>query len=73
MRSTNEPADPFVVPAKPKPDPKPKGDTWSKTDSKGIERNQDGRLRTNLPPNNTIAWSHRFTDAELDHMDAWQC
>lgn len=47
MRSTPEPQDrPLVIP--PKPAPAPAQDRWTPQGG-GIERNQDGKLRTNVP------------------------
>lgn len=50
MKSTDEPTDTFgkLPPKQPQP-AQPKPDVWQKTDTPHIERNQDGRLRTNLP------------------------
>ena len=50
LRSPHEPADTFVVPEKkPAKPPETKPDNWRATERPGIERNSDGRLRTNLP------------------------
>ena len=51
MRNLNDPADtPLVIPAKPAASPAPAAPSWTKTETKGIERGADGRLRTNTPP-----------------------
>lgn len=50
MRSTDEPTDTFgkLPPKSPEPQ-KPATDTWTNTDTPHIQRNQEGKLRTNLP------------------------
>ncbi len=49
LRTPTEPSDNFKLPTKPSTPQDPKPDAWRKTDSKGIEVNQDGKLRTNIP------------------------
>ena len=71
MKSTNDPADTFSLPAKPKHEPKPKEETWTQTETKGIERNQDGKLRTNIPEK--FSWPCIYAPEMLDALDIWQC
>lgn len=50
LRSPREPADTFVVPEKKPAQPvQNKAERWAPSETPGIERNGDGRLRTNLP------------------------
>jgi len=49
LRTPNEPTDNFRIPSKPPVSPEEKKDVWRKTDTPGIEVNQDGMKRTDLP------------------------
>jgi len=56
LRTPNEPTDDFRLPAKsPAAAPQPKPDVWRKTDTPGIEINQDGKRRTDLPTSKLVA------------------
>lgn len=53
--------DAFVVPEKaPAPPPAPQVETWSPTGTPGIEINQDGLRRTNIPPKRIWISSRRL-------------
>lgn len=50
MRTPNEPEDSFTLPpAAPKPAQQPQPEVWRNTDRPGIQQDQHGRLRTDLP------------------------
>ena len=49
LRTPNEPSNDFVLPAKQPTAPAPKPEVWRKTDTPGIEVNQDGMRRTDVP------------------------
>lgn len=50
LRTPNEPTDNFRLPTKaPAAAPQPKPDAWRKTETPGIEVNQEGMRRTDLP------------------------
>lgn len=51
MKSTPEPRDPFNLPTE-KAKQEPKQETWTPVPGQPhLERNQDGKLRTNIPLN----------------------
>lgn len=61
MRSTPEPSDHFVIPKQPEKTPPAKpAEVWKPTDSKGIERNAEGQLRTNIPLPPAVFMCHDF-------------
>jgi hypothetical protein len=67
MRSTPESTDePLVLPPKPPPAPA-SGPTWRSTDTKGIERSDDGRLRTNSPPPSPV-WAPAVPVVHVDEQ-----
>ncbi|ALV06688.1 hypothetical protein [Roseateles depolymerans] len=50
MRTPNEPTDNFKLPpVAPKPAPQPQPEVWKPTGTPGIQQDQNGRLRTDLP------------------------
>lgn len=74
MRSTDEPVDTFgKIAPKPAPVQKPI-ETWTPVERGSvIERNQDGRLRTNDPKNTAASWPCRHPAAVLELIDALEC
>lgn len=49
LRTPTEPGNDFTLPTK-NPSPQPqKQEVWRKTETPGVEVNQDGKLRTNIP------------------------
>lgn len=57
MKSPHDPTDaPVVIPSKPAPTTP--AEVWKPTETKHVERNQDGQLRTNapIPPAPQYGW-----------------